>query len=85
MTVHRLAPPTTAATFRALARDAHRAAVLCRLSCDEAGYAAKWRDVMAFDEQANAARLREERLRVQLEERRRMATALDLLLQKAGR
>lgn len=71
--VRRLPRPTTPATLRALARMSHELAVGCRLRGDDAGYSAHWRDVMRFDELATEARIREERIAVQIEERRQLS------------
>jgi hypothetical protein len=78
--VRRLPRPTTPATLRALARMSHELAVRCRLRGDDAGYSAHWRDVLRFDELATEARVREERIAVQIEERRRLSEgAADLV------
>jgi len=80
-----LPPPTSPATFHAMARERHRQAVALRLAGDFEGFWALLADVKALDARAHDARIREERLALQEEERRRMARALDLILEKAGR
>jgi hypothetical protein len=81
-TVRHLPRPTTPATLRALARMSHELAVACRLRGDDEGYSAHWRDVLRFDELATEARVREERIALQIEERRQLSEGAGNLVRR---
>lgn len=81
--VRRLPPPARASSFHAMALDRWRVAVARKMAGDEAGYLEGLADVRALDEQACAARVRQERLEEQIRERRGMAAAAEHVLELA--
>ena len=73
---------TSAATFRAMARERHRAAVMHRLAGNDDMFFRLLEDVRKLDNEATKARLREERRAIQ---RWKMAQALERILAFAER